>query len=98
MSKNNDFPDFSGKCISMSLIDDSTNHDLVDPHFEVQGGRLFIIGTVPKGATFSDWDAGCISGVAWDRVSGYSLFDSLKHFSSAIKKSESLNKKKRKKK
>ena len=42
-------PDFSGKCMTLTLKDDEESHDLNDPHFEMQGGRLFIIGTIPPG-------------------------------------------------
>lgn len=82
-------PDFSGKCISMMLIDDSHSHDLDNPHFEYQGGRLFIIGTIPEAATDTGWSANQIGGVAWDRVRDYVLFDSLESYTKAVEISES---------
>jgi len=82
------FPDFKGKCLSITIMDDDINHDLFDPHFEEQAGRVFIIGTVPRGATESDWIAGCQSAVAWDRVTDYHVFDSLEDYSKAIETSE----------
>ncbi len=81
-------PDFSGKVASLTICDDDTNHDLVDPSFELQGGRLFVIGSTPKGATESDWTVGVVCGVvcgvAWDRVTDYFLFDSLDECQLAI--------------
>ncbi len=94
----NDLPDFSGKCISISLIDDSVSHDLCNPHFEYQGNRLFIVGTIPEGATESDWAANKIGAIAWDRVLQYFVFDNLKDYQKAIKKSEDYQKTKKKKK
>jgi len=90
-------PDFSGKCLSITLVDDDSNYDLFDPHFEVQGERLFLIGTVPVGATFSDWAADCIGAVAWERVAEYYVFESLQAWKEGTKKSKEDNKKKKKK-
>jgi hypothetical protein len=83
-------PDFSGKCISMMLIDESHSHDLNDPHFEYQGGRLFIVGTIPEIATESGWSGNQIGGVAWDRVRDYVLFENLESYIEGVKKSESV--------
>jgi len=81
-------PDYSGKCLSMSLIDDDASHDLFDPHFENQGGRLFIMGTLPKGSSDSGWNDNKIGGVAWDRVKEYVIFDSLEEYHAAVKISD----------
>lgn len=81
-------PDFSGKCISMRLIDEPHSHDLNNPHFEYQGGRLFIIGTIPEIATDSGWSANQTGGVAWDRVRDYVLFENIDSYTQAVKKSE----------
>lgn len=82
------FPDFKGKCLSITIMDDGINRDLFDPHFEEQAGRIFIVGTIPKGATDSDWIAGCQGAVAWDRVTDYSVFENLEAYSKAIAISE----------
>ena len=82
------YPDFKGKVLSITIKDDTVNRDLVDPYFENQAGRIFIIGTVPKGATESDWVEGCLSSVAWDRITDYFTFDSLESYSKAIQVSE----------
>ena len=84
----NTVPDFSGKCVSFALIDESTCNDINDPQFEYQGGRLFVVGTIPKGATTSDWAAGAQGAVAWDRVTDYIVFENEESYSKATKVSE----------
>lgn len=89
MSQDKDFlPDLSGKCVSINIIDNTASHDLNNPRFEYQGGRLFIIGTVPKGATVSDWSSGRESVIAWERVTDYFVFKDLDDYYRAIKKSD----------
>ncbi|GAB6098093.1 hypothetical protein JCM14469_43490 [Desulfatiferula olefinivorans] len=85
-------PDLSGRCVSISIMDDDISHDLNDPHFEIQGGRLFIVGTTPKGSTSSDWIAGCQCAIAWDRVTDYVVFKNLKAYTKSIKISEEFHK------
>ncbi|MBS3797347.1 hypothetical protein V1358_11425 [Pseudoalteromonas sp. YIC-656] len=82
-------PDFSGKCISMRLVDSDCSHDLVDPKFEVQAGRLFIVGIIPEGASESNWDANQLGAVAWEQVRNYTLFDNLASYQKAVAISES---------
>ncbi len=86
-------PNFSGKCLSISIINDTHNYDIYDPTFETQGGRLFITGKVPKGATDSNWAMNSQIFVAWDRVSDYYVFKNLKAYKKAIKTSEKYQKK-----
>ncbi len=81
-------PDFSGKCISMSVSNSECSHDLFNPRFEYQGGQLFIVGTIPVGATDSGWDANQVGAVAWSGVRSYVLFDDLEAYSKAIAISE----------
>ena len=83
-------PDFSGKCISMRVRDSEFSHDLYDPHFEYQGGVLFIVGTIPKGSTDSGWDEGQIGAVAWSGVRNYILFQDLDSYSKAVEISENF--------
>lgn len=84
-------PDFSGKCISLMLIDEKYSHDLNDPHFEYQGGRLFIVGIIPEISTSSGWSGNQIGGVAWDRVRDYVLFQNFESYLEAVQKSEMQN-------
>ncbi len=74
----------------MMLIDESHSHDLSNPYFEYQGGRLFIVGIIPQGATESDWSGNQIGGVAWDRVREYVLFENLETYIEGVKKSNTV--------
>ncbi|HEY2586788.1 MAG TPA: hypothetical protein VGI81_13675 [Tepidisphaeraceae bacterium] len=67
-------PNFSGKLL---LVYTSTSRQpavLENVRFEMQGGRLFLLGRYPK--TF-EWLANVAAAVAWDEVVEYLLFDSL---------------------
>ncbi len=83
-------PDFSGKCISMRIEHSECSHDLNDPHFEYQGGRLFIVGTIPEGSSESGWDNNQTGAVDWARVRNYVLFNNLDEYVKAVKISESF--------
>ncbi len=88
-----DFPDFQNKTLSIFIDADSFNHDLTNPHFENQGGRIFIVGEIPKEATESGWNAKKIGAVAWDRVVEYVVFDSYEDYKKATEISESHSEK-----
>ena len=85
------FPDFSGKCVSISIMDDDVSHDLFNPRFENQAGRIFIVGESPDGCTESNWVSGVTSCVAWDRVTDYFVFNNLDEYKKAIKISEDFH-------
>jgi len=53
----------------------------------VQADRLFLVGRSPRGVSENDWSAGRIYAVAWDRLSHYVLFDSLKAYRERGRKS-----------
>ncbi len=76
-------PDFSGKCISLGMAGSQYGHDLFDPRFEYQGGKLFIIGSVPENSSASGWDSGKTAALDWEHVRKYTLFDSLEDFHKA---------------
>lgn len=80
-------PDFSGKVLNLTLIDDEADRDLVSPTFEMQAGRLFLVGVVPPGATTSGWSMGAVSAVAWDRVTSYLVFGSMDQYAAAVQRS-----------
>ncbi|USD19915.1 hypothetical protein [Microbulbifer variabilis] len=88
MDKEN-ISDFSGKCISMRLTDLECSHDLHNPRFEYQGGKLFIVGEISVGCSESGWNAGHIGAAEWAQVRSYMLFDGFKAYTKAIKVSES---------
>jgi len=83
-------PNFSNMTISIRLIDESHSHDLFNPHFEMQGTRLFLVGTIPEIATESGWNANQTGAVAWDRVQDYCLFPDMETYVKAVKKSEAV--------
>ena len=83
-----DYPNFEGKCISLSLIDSDASHDLFSPKFEMQAGKIFLVGKIPVGATDSGWDANKIGAVLWEQVRNYVVFDSFADYREAVAKSE----------
>ena len=78
-------PDFTGKVLSISTMDDDNSHDIADPEFEIQAGRLFIVGSTPDGASESNWCDGAKLAIAWERVTDYYVFDSPELYAEAIK-------------
>jgi hypothetical protein len=73
-------PDFTKKFVSVSIVGDEYSYALNCPRFEMQGGRLFLVGTVPRGGSTGDWSEGAVSAVAWDQVTDYLVFDSAEHY------------------
>ena len=53
-------------------------------HWESQGGRLFLVGPVPHGASKNNWCDGLPSAVAWDQVTDYLVFDSAEHYAECV--------------
>lgn len=82
------YPDFNGKVVSFTISDNKYNHDFVNPSLEEQGGRLFVVGQVPTGATNSGWTDGKIAAIAWEQVIEYVVFDDLADYAVATKKSD----------
>jgi hypothetical protein len=87
-----DLPDFTGKCISLRMFESDHSHDLHNPRFEYQAGRLFLIGTIPPGSSDSGWDVNQIGAIAWEGVRNYVLFDSIEAFTRAIEISDTYQK------
>jgi hypothetical protein len=73
-------PDFTRKLVSVSLKGAEDSCAIDRPHWEAQGGRLFLVGTVPRGGSTRDWCEGIVSAVAWDQVTDYLIFDSADHY------------------
>ncbi len=87
-----DIPNLKDKVISITIKDDSINHDFIDPKFTEIHGRIFITGTVPKGHADSCQTDNCEGSVAQDRVTDYVIFDSVESYQYAIKKSHENDK------
>ena len=85
MNMKNKIPDFSGKIVSLSTADSILTTQ--NPHFEQQGGRLFVVGIVPKGGSRNNWAQGTLSAVAWDAVTDYLVFNSEKEYTVSLRKS-----------
>jgi hypothetical protein len=75
-----ELPDFSKKLVSFSVRGENDGRAIDRPRWEIQGGRLFLVGTVPRGGSSRDWCEGVTSAVAWDEVTDYLVFDSVKHY------------------
>lgn len=84
MKKKDKLPDFSGKCLLLNIEDQHYAFGLNDPHFEYQGGRLFIIGHIPEGATSSNWAVGQQRAVLWKKITNYVIFEDQTSFSAAL--------------
>jgi hypothetical protein len=76
----NTIPNFKGKVLSVALSGTSWTRAIQDPRFELQCGRLFLVGTSPKEASTKNWVAGSRYAVAWDSVMDYAVFDSLDEY------------------
>jgi len=78
-------PDFTKKLVSLSFAAADDSRCIAHPHWETQGGRLFLVGTVPRGGSARDWCEGILSAVAWDQVSDYLVFDSIEDYRARLK-------------
>jgi hypothetical protein len=78
-------PNFSKKVVSFSFAGADNSQCIAHPRWETQGGRLFLIGTVPRGGSTHDWCEGVVSAVAWDQVSDYLVFDSVEDYRVRLK-------------
>ena len=78
-------PDFSNKVVSVSFAAADDTHAIQHPRWETQGGRLFLVGTIPRGGSTRDWVEGIVCAVAWDEVSDYLLFDSAEEYRARLK-------------
>jgi hypothetical protein len=82
------FPDFTGKCVSVTPAGQPHTYTIECPQLEMQHGRLFLIGIVPRGISNCDWSEGAVCAIAWDQVSTYLVFDSAKDYLKRLSKFE----------
>jgi hypothetical protein len=73
-------PDFTKKVVSVSIPGEEDARCLEHPRWEEQGGRLFLVGTVPHGCSTNDWCGGIAGAVAWGAVTDYMIFDSVEQY------------------
>lgn len=90
-------PNFAGKLLSVSVIGQDHTQGIEAPHWEKQNGRLFLVGTVPRGESTSDWCAGIPCAIAWDQISDYVAFDSVAHYHERLKIYRARKRKKKEK-
>ncbi len=76
---------FKDKILSIRISSDDCSHDLISPHFEEIKGRTFLVGEVAEQSTESGWIAGKKSGIAWDEIYEYFIFDTLEEYTKATK-------------
>jgi len=81
-----EFPDLSQKIVLLYLVNRSDDHNVVlqSPTFEVQGGRVFLVGDFAEGTTANDWAAGVRTAISWENVEQYLLFDSIDDYFARI--------------
>ncbi len=56
-------PNFSKKVVSFGIVGNEHTYAIESPRFEMQAGRLFLVGTVPRGGSSRDWSEGVGSAV-----------------------------------
>jgi len=78
-------PDFTNKLVSVSFAGADDTHAIEHPRWETQGGRLFLVGTIPRGGSTRDWCEGVECAVAWDEISDYLLFDSVEGYRARLR-------------
>ena len=79
--KNTKLPDFAGKVVYVSFVGEERYNDTVaSPHWEDHNGKLFLVGTVPPRGSDRDWCAGVVTGIAWEHITDYLVFDSVEEY------------------
>ena len=72
-----ELPDFEGKVVSVVCTNEDTGQLIRSPEFKMQGGRLFMVGTVPEDASQDNWMENLPCAIAWDTVQDYVIFVSM---------------------
>jgi hypothetical protein len=78
-------PRFDGKVVSVVCENEDTGQLIYSPKFEDQGGRLFIVGTVPNESSRDNWMEGLTTAIAWDTVQDYVVFESMEDYTTRLK-------------
>jgi hypothetical protein len=89
--KKTTLPDFKGKVVSVGLASDHYSYAMNSPHWEIQGGKLFLIGSVPHYGSVRNWSEGVVRAIAWDEVTDYLVFESIDDY---IKRQSKFHRKK----
>jgi len=78
-------PRFDDKVVSVVCANEDTGQLIYSPQFERQGGRMFIVGSVPNESSQDNWMEGLTTAIAWDTVQDYVVFDSMADFIQRLK-------------
>jgi hypothetical protein len=75
-------PDFRGKVVVLYCRGRTLKYPVVlsDCCFEVQVGRVFLLGKDQPRGRFHGWTDGLRRGVAWESVEEYLVFESLEEY------------------
>jgi len=73
-------PNFKDKVLYLVLTGRDSSRAIANPRFELQCGRLFLVGTSPPDASDKNWVTGLQYAVAWDSIMDYIVFDSLAEY------------------
>lgn len=74
-----DYPNFTGKLLVVHLIgrDGQVTNIIQDARFEIQAGRLFLVGEIVQNPVDNLPLAGLKNAMAWDQVADYTVVDSV---------------------
>jgi hypothetical protein len=78
-------PDFTNKLVSVSIAGEDDGRCLEHLRWETQGGRRFLVGTVPHGGSTNNWCGGIPSDAAWEAVTDYLVFDSAEQYLESLR-------------
>jgi hypothetical protein len=76
------FPDLRDKVVLVYIRNRPLDDYVVleRAHFEIQGGRGFVVGRIAEGTTTNDWAAGVPTALSWESVEQYLIFDTLEDY------------------
>ncbi len=77
--------DFTDKVVSFGTVGDTLA--LKNIKLQMQNGKLFVTGNIPKGATTKDWAIDRPCAVEWNSVTDYIIFDNEQQYAELIEKS-----------
>jgi len=74
-------PNFEDKVIYVQLVGERRYNLVLDkPRWEDHAGRLFLVGVIPPEGSDKDWCEGVLGGIAWDKITDYLIFESVKDY------------------
>jgi hypothetical protein len=79
--------------LSVVCEHEDTGQLIFDPHFATQGGRVFLVGTVPSNASADNWMENLPCAIAWDSVQNYVVFESMEDFQTRLNATTKKSKK-----